>query len=93
MPYDNHGRMWPKFPDICLWLWENLGKNLKQEIDPTGDRTRARWLRSNDVTPRHSGGHLPLDRTAASVPELAVKDLPLGRILMMMMMMMVYSLL
>ena len=29
---------------------------------------------------------LPLGRTAALVPELAVKDLPLGRTLMMMMM-------
>ena len=30
---------------------------------------------------------LPLGRIAALVPELAVKDLPLGRTLMMMMMM------
>ena len=32
--------------------------------------------------------HLPLGRIAALVPEFAVKDLPLGKILMMMMMMM-----
>ena len=31
---------------------------------------------------------LPLDRIAALVPEFAVKDLPLGRTLMMMMMIM-----
>ena len=31
---------------------ENPGKNLNQEIDPTGDRTRARCVRGNDVTPR-----------------------------------------
>ena len=35
---------------------------------------------------------LPLGRTAALVPELAVKDLPLGKTLMaMMMMMMIHS--
>ena len=27
-------------------------RNLKQEADPTGDRTRARCVRSNDFTPR-----------------------------------------
>ena len=32
---------------------------------------------------------LPLGRIAALVPEFAVKDLPLGRTLMMMMMMMI----
>ena len=34
---------------------------------------------------------LPLSRTAALVPKFAVKDLPLGRILMMMMMMILLS--
>ena len=33
-----------------LRLRENPGKNLNQEIDPTGHRTRARCVRSNDVT-------------------------------------------
>ena len=31
---------------------ENPGKNPNQEIHPTGDRTRARCVRSNNVTPR-----------------------------------------
>ena len=34
---------------------------------------------------------LPLGRIAALVPEFAVKDLPLGRTLMMMIMMMIYT--
>ena len=41
-----------KLPDICLTGEEKLGKTLNQEIDPTGDRTRARCVRGNDVTPR-----------------------------------------
>ena len=46
--------MWPKFPDICLMVEEKPRKNLNQEIDPTGDRTPARCVRSNDfrLTPR-----------------------------------------
>ena len=36
--------------------------------------------------------YLPLGRNAALVPEFAVKDLPLGRTLMMMMMMMIWVL-
>ena len=44
--------MWPKFPDICLTVEGKPRKNLNQEIDPTGDRTQARCVRSNDVTPR-----------------------------------------
>ena len=44
--------MGPEFPDICLIVEVNSRKNLNQEIDPTGDRTRPRWVRGNDVTPR-----------------------------------------
>ena len=44
--------MWPEFHGICLTVEENPGRNLNQEIDPMGDRTRARCLRSNDVTSR-----------------------------------------
>ena len=38
------------FLTFVLQLRENPGKNLNQEIDTTGDRTRARCGRSNDVT-------------------------------------------
>ena len=31
-----------KFPDICLTVQGKPRKNLNEEIDPTGDRTRAR---------------------------------------------------
>ena len=42
-----------KFPDICLTVDKNSRKeNLNQENDPTGNRTRARYVRGNDVTPR-----------------------------------------
>ena len=56
MIYDGH--MIPRdecnlhFLTFVLQLRENLGKNLNREIDPTGDRTRARCVRNNDVTPR-----------------------------------------
>ena len=50
--YDNRGRMWPKFSDICVTVEGNPRKNLNQETEPTGDRTRARCVRSNDVNPR-----------------------------------------
>ena len=40
------------FLTFVLQLSENPGKNLNQEMDPTGDWTRARCVRSNDVTPR-----------------------------------------
>ena len=47
--YDNHwttgvdwGRIWPKFQK----------KKLNQEKDQTGDRTRARFVRGNDITPK-----------------------------------------
>ena len=40
-------------PDICLTVEKkNPGKDLNQEFDPTPDRTLARWVRGNDVTPR-----------------------------------------
>ena len=52
MVYDNRGRMWPKFPDICLTVEGKPQKNLNQEIDPAGDRTRARCMKSNYVFPR-----------------------------------------
>ena len=48
--------MWPECPDICLTVETNPRKNLNQEIDPTEDRTRARCVRGNDVTPEQSGG-------------------------------------
>ena len=44
--------MWPKFPNMCLTVEEKQRKNLNQEIDLTGDRTRVRFVRNNDVTPR-----------------------------------------
>ena len=47
--------MWRKFPDICLTVEGKPRKNLNQETNSTGDRTRARCVRSNDVTPGHSG--------------------------------------
>ena len=37
---------------ICLTVEGKPRKNLNQEIDPTGDRTRARCVKSSDVTPR-----------------------------------------
>ena len=40
------------YPDICLTVEEKPWKNFNQEIDPIGDRTRARCVRDNDVTPR-----------------------------------------
>ena len=52
MIYDNRGRMWPKFSDIRLTVEGKPRKQLNQEIDPTGDRTRARCVRGSDVTPR-----------------------------------------
>ena len=33
-----------------------LQEKLNQETDPTGNRTRVRWLRRNDVRFRHCGG-------------------------------------
>ena len=50
------GRMWPKFPDICLMVEGKPQENLKQETIPTGDRTRTRYVRDNDVTPRPQQG-------------------------------------
>ena len=42
--------MWPKFPDIYL-VEGKPRKTLNQEIDSTGDQTRARCVSSNYVTP------------------------------------------
>ena len=51
--YDGHvitgDERGPNFPAFVLRLRK---KKLKQEIDPTGDRTRARCVRSNEVIPR-----------------------------------------
>ena len=41
----------PNFLTFILRLRENPGKNLNQENDPTGDRTPARWMKGNDITP------------------------------------------
>ena len=41
-----------KFSDICLTVEGKHRKNLNQEIDPTGDRTRTRCVTSSDVTSR-----------------------------------------
>ena len=41
-----------RFPDIFLQLRKKPGKTSIRKTDPTGDRTRARWVRGNDVTPR-----------------------------------------
>ena len=38
------------FLTFVLRLRESHGKTFNQETDPTGDRTRARCMRSNDVT-------------------------------------------
>ena len=55
MIYDGHmitgDECGPNFLTFVLRLRENTGKNLNQEIDPIGDRTRTRCMRSNDVTP------------------------------------------
>ena len=37
--------------NICLTVEGKHLKNSQPEITPTGDRTQARWMRSNDVTP------------------------------------------
>ena len=36
---------------------ENLGMNLNQETDTTGDQIRARYVKDNDVTPRSGIGN------------------------------------
>ena len=54
-PYDTRVLMWPKYSDICLTVEEKPGKTAKQEIDPTGDWTRTRCVRGNDVTLDHGG--------------------------------------
>ena len=51
-PYDNRGQMSPKFPDSYLTVEGKPRKNLNPEIEPAGNRTRARGVRSNDVVPR-----------------------------------------
>ena len=55
-PYDNRGRMWPKFADICLTVEGKPRKKLNQEIDPTEDRTRARCVRVTMLHLDQSGG-------------------------------------
>ena len=50
--YGNRGRMWLKFPDICLTVKAKPRNKPQPEIDPTGDRTRTRCVRSKDVIPR-----------------------------------------
>ena len=44
--------MLPKFPNIYLKVEGKPRKKFNQEIDPTEDRTRARCVWRNDVTPR-----------------------------------------
>ena len=44
--------MWPKFPDICVTVEEQSRKKSQPGNWPDGDRTRARCLRGNDITPR-----------------------------------------
>ena len=58
-PYDNRGRMWPKFPDICLTVEEKpRRKNLNQEIDRT-------WI--EPVSSTCKATVLPLDHGCARV--------------------------
>ena len=56
MIYDGHvitdDEYGSNFLRFVLRLRKNPGKNLNEEIDPTGDRTRAHRVRSNDITPR-----------------------------------------
>ena len=49
-PFDNRGRMWPHFLTFIPTVEENPRKNLNQVTDPTADRTRVGYVRSNDVT-------------------------------------------
>ena len=51
-PNDTRGRIRSKFPDFCPTVEEKSRKNFNQKIDTIGDRTRARCMRGNDVTPR-----------------------------------------
>ena len=44
---DTWGRMWHKFPDICLVVEKTY-----QETGLTGDRTQACCVRGNNITPR-----------------------------------------
>ena len=53
IPGDEYG---PNFLTFVLQLRKSPGRNLNQETDPTGDRTLARCVRSNSVTPRSQGG-------------------------------------
>ena len=57
-PYDNRGRMWSKFPDICLAVEGRPWKNLNQDTDPTGDRTRARCVAVTMLLLDHNRGPL-----------------------------------
>ena len=58
MIYDGHmitgDECGTNFLTSVLRLRENPGKNLNQEIDPNGDRTRVCCVRSNEVTPRQT---------------------------------------
>ena len=44
--------MWPIFPENSFTVVGKPPEKLKQKTNPIGDRTRARCLRSTDVTPR-----------------------------------------
>ena len=48
--------IWPKFPDICLTIERKPRKKLNQEIDPTGERTRAAAWKAMMLLLDHSGG-------------------------------------
>ena len=81
-----------KLPDIRLTGEEKPRKNLTQETCPDR-RSNPGPLRDKRACYHlfHSGGRNgrpALGRITALVPEFAVKDLPLGRTLMMMMMLM-----
>ena len=41
----------PSFPHTCLTVEKNTKKPLPGNLDPTGDRTWAHYMRGNDVTP------------------------------------------
>ena len=42
--------MWLELNDICVMIEGEPEKDLVQEIEQTGNRTWARWVRSNYVT-------------------------------------------
>ena len=65
--YDNRGRMWPKFTDICLAIEGKPRKTVNQEMTRPGIEPASAAWGVTMLPLDHSGGHISISYCARRV--------------------------